>query len=206
MIENADKKLLSEEASNDGSIFSGVKSYHQAKLSTVYFFYVLYECVFINLIGFVTLLFQCQLQDLMQWFEGRFPSTPHFVIESLLGHYWLKDDLNCSTPQAQSLTYMIAGWLMVASILQAFINFDSLRFKFFPSEQSVTLPRGIKVTCMYCFFFCDWYWVVFMAFHHKNIGWHQIVGSVFDIFCRVPFAANPNLMFQKIQKKKKKKM
>ena len=45
------------------------------------------------------------------------PDVPDKIADSRWGHFWLKGDLNCSTPQAHCLTYMVAGWLMIAAIL-----------------------------------------------------------------------------------------
>jgi len=66
---------------------------------------------------------------------------------------------------------MVAGWLMIAGVLQAFINFDKLRLKFFPDDGLLYIPRGLKIVCMYSFFVCDWYWVVLMYFYRGTIGW-----------------------------------
>jgi len=116
--------------------------------------------------------------------------------DSLFGHYWLQDELNCDTRSAHCLTYMVAGWLMIAGILQLFINFDNLRQKVFPeSNGNVILPKSIKLICMYIFFVCDWYWVVLMVKYKDVIGWQQIIGSAVDIAIRLVFVTNPNLMF-----------
>ncbi len=74
------------------------------ELSTIYFYYVIYEAVLINLVGFFTLFFQCELQELAGYLHEKFPSMSELALESLTGHYWLKDDLNCSTPSAHCLT------------------------------------------------------------------------------------------------------
>ena len=89
---------------------------------------------------------------------------------------------------------MVAGWLMIAALLQAFINFDELRQYFFPGD--VLAPRGIKIICMYSYFLCDWYWIILMLYRQDVIGWQQIVGSLFDIILRLPFALKPDLMFK----------
>lgn len=169
------------------------------ELSAIYWYYVVYECVLINLVGFVTLFFQCELQDLeRQAIEANPNSTyTEFEWNSLFGHYWLKGDLNCSTRTAQSLTYMVSGWLMIAGVLQLFINFDGLRQVMFPaSNNHQVLPRSIKLICMYVFFLCDWYWVVLMTYYQDVIGWHQIVGSAVDIAIRLVFVLCPDLMFK----------
>ena len=165
-----------------------------AELSTIYRIYVIYECIMVNLLGFFTLAFQCELQKLEVWFRSSFPAVSQTAADALFGHFWLQGDLNCSTPAARCLTYMVVGWLMIAGILQAFINFDGLRKRFFPSD--VTAPRGIKTICMYSFFICDWYWVILMVLFRHVIGWQQIVGSLIDIFLRLPFAFKPSLMFK----------
>ena len=70
------------------------------ELSAIYYFYVIYECILINIIGFVTLFFQCELQNIEDSVETKY--GPQFNItqwewDSLFGHYWLKHDLNCNT-------------------------------------------------------------------------------------------------------------
>ena len=79
-LENGNAPLLAQKKSS--------------KLSTPYFYYVLYESVLINLIGFVTLFFQCELQRFATFLHEKFPSISLFTIESLTGHYWLQGDLN----------------------------------------------------------------------------------------------------------------
>ena len=81
-----------------------------AELNWVYTIYVTYEAILINLVGFFTLIFQCELQDLAATIEAHFPWIPKLLVESATGHYWLQGDLNCSTPSARCLTYMVAGW------------------------------------------------------------------------------------------------
>jgi len=177
-----------------------VKSWtSQGTLSPVYKFYVAFECILINLVGFVTLFFQCQLQDLENQAKEAYPNANLTDTEwdSIFGHYWLKGDLNCSTRQAHALTYMVSGWLMIAGILQLFINFDDLRQSIFPASNGfVVLPKSIKIICMYIFFVCDWYWVALMYSYSDVIGWQQIIGSLFDIALRLPFVTNPSFMFQ----------
>eukprot|EP01063_Lacrimia_lanifica_P037893 TRINITY_DN792_c0_g1_i1.p2 TRINITY_DN792_c0_g1~~TRINITY_DN792_c0_g1_i1.p2 ORF type:complete len:192 (+),score=56.96 TRINITY_DN792_c0_g1_i1:48-623(+) len=165
-----------------------------AELSTVYRWYVVYECVLVNLVGFVTLFFQCELQAGRAAFLKAFPQWAGVAADSLFGHYWLQGDLNCATPAARCLTYMVAGWLMIAGTLQIFINFDGLRRRVFPGDWDC--PRGVKVACMYAFFVCDWYWVVLMWAFRATIGWQQIVGSAVDIALRLAFAAKPSRMFK----------
>jgi len=166
-----------------------------AELNWVYTIYVTYEAILINLVGFFTLIFQCELQDLAATIEERFPWIPKLLIDSATGHYWLQGDLNCSTPSARCLTYMVAGWLFIAGVLQVVLNFDGLRQRLFPSDMGLT-PRGAKIVCMYSFFACDWYWVVLMYCFRTTIGWQQIVGSAFDIMLRLPFAFRPANMFK----------
>ena len=165
-----------------------------AELSTLYRIYVWYECIMVNLLGFFTLAFQCQLQKLEAWFRFTYPGVPQMAADVLFGHFWLQGDLNCSTPAARCLTFMVVGWLMIAGILQAFINFDGLRQRLFPSD--VLAPRGIKIICMYSFFLCDWFWVVLMIAFRDVIGWQQVIGSMLDILLRLPFAFKPSRMFK----------
>jgi len=147
----------------------------------------------INFVGFLTLIFQCELQDLEGYLQERFPDTvgrlPQWILDTVLGHYWMDDDLNCATSNAHCLTYMIAGWLMIAGVLQAYINFDQ-------QLMGAVVPRSLKVLCMHIYFLCDWYWVVLMVFYRGIIGWHQIVGSLFDIFIRLYFVTKPSRMFK----------
>ena len=166
-----------------------------AKLSLIYRIYVAYECIVVNLLGFFTLAFQCELQRLEARYRVAHPTVSNMTTEVLFGHFWLQGDLNCSTPAAHCLTYMVVGWLMIAGVLQAFINFDGLRKKVFPSD--VPAPRGIKIICLYAFFVCDWFWVVLMVVYRDVIGWQQIAGSLVDILLRLPFVFNTSLMFKK---------
>lgn len=170
------------------------KADNSAQLSTIYAIYVTYECVLVNLVGFVTLFFQCELQRGEASFVAKHPSIPKIAADSIFGHFWLDGDLNCSTPAAHCLTYMVAGWLMIAGVLQVFVNFDGLRRKIFGTDWDC--PRGIKIICMYAFFVCDWYWVVLMYAYRATIGWQQIAGSAIDIALRLAFAFNTSRMFK----------
>eukprot|EP00111_Clytia_hemisphaerica_P000554 TCONS_00001634-protein len=179
-------------------IFSSTQSTNTGELSTVYYFYVIYECILINIIGFVTLFFQCELQSIEYKFENKYGpqmNITQWEWDSLFGHYWLKHDLNCNTRAAHCSTYMIAGWLMIASVLQAFVNFDGLRQKLFPkTNNNVILPKSIKMICMYAFFVCDWYWVVLMYVFKDVVGWQQAIGSAVDIAIRLVFVMKPSLV------------
>ena len=95
-----------------------IRAAPSAELSWVYTVYVVYEAILINLVGFFTLLFQCELQGLAAYIKRSYPWIPTIVVESATGHYWLQGDLNCSTPAAHSLTYMVAGWVFIAGVLQ----------------------------------------------------------------------------------------
>lgn len=66
----------------------------------------------------MTLFFQCELQDLEKSFQAAHPDVSQTEADAIFGHYWLDGDLNCSTPAARCLTYMVCGWLMIAGILQ----------------------------------------------------------------------------------------
>ena len=83
--------------------------------------------------------------------------------------------------------------MLIAGVLQVFINFDGLRKQIF--ENDWNCPRGLKKACMYIFFVCDWYWVVLMWFYRDVIGWQQIVGSAIDIAIRLYFVTKPSRMF-----------
>jgi len=167
---------------------------NSSELSSIYKYYVAYECILVNLVGFFTLFFQCELQGAEKNFLAKHPSFREDEADILFGHFWLRNDLNCKTPEAHCLTYMVTGWLMIAGILQVFINFDGIRQYFFPSD--IMAPRGIKVVCLYSFFACDWYWVVLMLFYRDVIGYQQIVGSAFDIFLRLFFVFDKRRMFK----------
>lgn len=191
-------KLLGKEEGTDNAKDAQVSTGDpSAELSTIYRIYVTYECIMVNLLGFITLAFQCELQKLEALYRLAHPAMSQRVADILFGHFWLQGDLNCSTPAARCLTYMVVGWLMIAGVLQAFINFDGLRRKIFPSD--VAAPRGIKIICMYSFFACDWFWVVLMIIFRDVIGWQQIAGSMLDILLRLPFAFKPSRMFKESQ-------
>ena len=89
---------------------------------------------------------------------------------------------------------MVAGWLMIASLLQLFINFDNVRRKFFGDDWDC--PRGIKIICMISFFLCDWYWVVLMISYFDVISINQCVGSAIDIAIRLYFITDSKRMFK----------
>lgn len=171
-----------------------------SELSKVYSYFVIYECIMVNIVGFFTLFFQCELQDLAANYHESHPDIPKDNIESIFGHDWLEDDLNCKSREAQCLSYMVTGWLFIAGVLQIFIHFDNFRRKLFPSDPD--LSRGIKIICMYSFFLCDWYWVILMYSYIDVVSWHQRVGSWVAIIGRIPFAINTNLMFKNTTKTK----
>ncbi len=50
-----------------------------AELSTLYRVYVFYECIMVNLLGFITLAFQCQLQKLEVWFRFTYPGVSQLL-------------------------------------------------------------------------------------------------------------------------------
>merc|ERR1712129_220155 len=129
-----------------------------------------------------------------QIYASDHPELEEWKIESMFGHYWLQNDLNCKTRETQCLSYMVVGWLFIAGILQIFIHFDGFRRLFFPNDTD--LSRGIKIICMFSFFLCDWFWVVLMYYYIDVVSWHQRVGSWVAIIGRIPFALNTNLMFK----------
>ena len=126
-----------------------------AELSKWYRRYVIYECILVNLVGFITLFFQCDLQKLEAIFLANHPYVSQKEADTLFGHFWLKGDLNCEDDTARCLTKMVCGWLMIAGLLQVFINFDALRRKVFGATDWDT-PRGMKIACLLAFFLCDW--------------------------------------------------
>merc|ERR1711998_94336 len=88
-----------------------------SELSTIYKIYVAWERVAINLVGFFTLFFQCELQAAENQFLDNHPTVTRTQADPMFGHFWLKGDLNCHTREAHCLTYMVTGWLMIAGIL-----------------------------------------------------------------------------------------
>ena len=105
-----------------------------AELSTFYRFFVMYEVFMVNVLGFITLMFQCELQDMGQEYHAKHPEMDAFAINSMFGHFWLQSDLNCRTREAQCLSYMVVGWLFIAGVLQVFIHFDCFRRLVFPLD------------------------------------------------------------------------
>lgn len=168
---------------------------NSAELSQIYKYYVIYECILVNIVGFFTLFFQCKLQILEKVFRTTHVEMPKQEADAIFGHFWLKDNLNCSTPQAHCLTYMIAGWLMIAAILQVFINFDNLRRRVFGAADW-DCPRGLKKVCLYSYFLCDWYWVVLMWNFQGVVTNNQIIGSALDIALRLYFVFNTDHCFK----------
>jgi len=70
----------------------------------------------VNLVGGLTLVFQCSLQRLEAKFLERHPDCPQVVADVLFGHFWLRGTLNCDTDAARASTFMIAGWLVTESL------------------------------------------------------------------------------------------
>ena len=89
-----------------------------AELSTWYRRYVIYECILVNLVGFITLFFQCDLQRLEAVFLVNHPYVPQKEADTIFGHFWLSGNLNCEDDAAHCLTKMVCGWLMIAGLLQ----------------------------------------------------------------------------------------
>ena len=70
---------------------------NSSELSEIYKIYVAYECILINLVGFGTLFFQCELQAWEAKFKESHPDVSDMNADIMFGHFWLKGDLNCST-------------------------------------------------------------------------------------------------------------
>lgn len=196
-----DKKqvLVQSDTATIGEIGKNLKNdpdpSNSAELSKWYKRYVIYECILVNLVGFITLFWQCDLQKLESIFIANHPFIPQKEADTLFGHFWLRADLNCEDDAARCLTKMVCGWLMIAGILQIFINFDGLRRTVFGASDWDT-PRGMKVSCLLAFFLCDWYWVILMIHYRDVIGWQQIIGSAIDIALRLVFVTKPSRMFK----------
>ena len=68
---------------------------------------------------------------------------------------------------------MIAGWIALAGVLQAALNFDT------------RVAASTKQHALYAFFLCDIYWLPLMWLYQDVIHYNHIVGSIFTIFLRL---------------------
>jgi len=145
-------------------------------LSRPYFQFCVFETTAINSVGLSTLVFQDNLQEICPypglyefWFNPPIPSTD---IEYLM-------------------TYMIAGWIFVAAMLQASINFDD------------KVPHRTKLVSLYSFGICDWVWVGLMVKYHSLLSIYHIFGSTVVILRRFYFMIHPSSIFYEADESKK---
>lgn len=137
-------------------------------LSKPYLNFCRLETSAINAVGFTTLTFQEQLRencDIPQLYE-----------------FWL----NKPIPETEGevvLSFMMAGWIGVAGILQAAINFDN------------NVPAKTKLISLYTFGLCDWFWVLLIIQHFHVFSFYHVVGSLYIIWRRLEYMLNPEKCF-----------
>ena len=89
---------------------------------------------------------------------------------------------------------MIAGWIALAGVLQAALNFDT------------RVAASTKQHALYAFFLCDIYWLPLMWLFQDVIHYNHIVGSIFTIFLRLTFVLRgPSACFVEIEEEDRKK-
>ena len=137
-------------------------------LSKKYAAFCTFETFGINGVGLGTLVFQNQLKETCPY-----PG---------LYEYWFTPPI----PQNETeilMSQMIAGWLAVAFLLQASINFDK------------DVPKRTKLSCVYTFGACDWLWVYIITQHMSLISLYHILGTIAVVYIRFFFMINPSIMF-----------
>ena len=127
-----------------------------------------FETCAINGVGCTSLVFQTQLRDVCPY-----PG---------LYEYWFSPPIP-ATDTEFLMTFMIAGWLAVAGVLQAAINFDEC------------VPVRTKWTAVVCFAACDVAWIALMIKYTALFSAYHIVGSVYTIGQRAYFLAHPDELF-----------
>ena len=137
-------------------------------LSPKYRAFCAFETLAINGVGCSTLVLQDQLASVCPypglyefWFA---PPVPTTSVEHLM-------------------CYMVAGWLAVAGLLQASINFD------------VGVPKRTKLTALYAFAFCDVLWIGLMLYYTSYFSMYHIIGSAFTIYQRAQYWIGGETMF-----------
>lgn len=158
-------------------------------LTRAYFAFAVFETISINIVGFTTLVFQDYLATLIH--PGREPTFG----EAQTYQYWLVHDPKAfNTEKEYVLALMVAGWIALAGVLQACINFDS------------RVNMQAKKYTLYAFFFCDWLWVALMVRFRSVIHLNHIVGSAFTIAIRLIFVlGGPSLCFVETKLKEEEK-
>tara|TARA_B100000683_G_scaffold107500_3_gene105875 strand:+ start:3643 stop:4113 length:471 start_codon:yes stop_codon:yes gene_type:complete len=151
------------------------------ELSAAYRAFVLFEVFAINIVGFLGLVFQKQLQQGARAYAARHPSRRAWEVDALRGLYWL--ELDATTRSGQLAHLVVAGWLGIAGLLQALIHF-------YPHTAD-----EVKVVCMLTFATCDVYWLFLMYHFRGGFKWTHVAGSLATIALRAPFVASPRLMF-----------
>ena len=133
-------------------------------LSKPYLQFCTFETIGINSVGLGTLVFQDQLRE----------SCPY----PGLYQFWFTPPIPASETE-HLMCSMIAGWLMVAAVLQAFINFDD------------KVPVRTKFAALYTFGLCDWIWMILIVQHFSLISIYHVIGSVFIVYQRLQYMIEP---------------
>ena len=149
------------------------------ELSTPYLIFTLFETVMINGVGFFSLIFQPYLQKTAKKYQEK-TGLESWKIDALFGLFWTTTD--ATSDSIYLLHLIVAGWLGIAGILQAGINFFT------------NVSFELRLLCLYTFFLCDMFWIAIMIVYSKQFKWTHKWGSVFTILCRLPFVFIPTLI------------
>lgn len=149
------------------------------ELSASYLAFTVFETVMINGVGLVTLLFQSYLQKNAEKYKEK-TGLASWKIDALFGLYWTTTDT--SSDSVYLLHLIVAGWLGIAGVLQAGINFTP------------NVPHELRFLCLYTFFACDLFWIYIMVAYSQCFKWTHRWGSAFTIACRLPFVFVPALV------------
>lgn len=137
-------------------------------ISKPYRNFCIFETVAINGVGCTTLVLQDTLRE--------------SNIHPGLCEYWFVPPVPY-TETEHLMTFMIAGWLGTAGILQAFINLDDL------------VPKRTRLAALYSFAACDIIWIILMVQYIHLFSPYHIVGSAYTIAQRFQYVKSPNSIF-----------
>jgi hypothetical protein len=138
----------------------------------------------INFVGFTSLILQPLLQKGARRFLQRrgVEKSAEWRVDPLFGLFWTTAD--ASDPTIYLFHLIVAGWVGIAGILQALINF------------STEISFEMKRACLFTFFVCDLFWIGLMASFRDQFKWTHIWGSAVTIAWRLPFVLFPSLMLK----------
>lgn len=137
-------------------------------LSNPYRNFCIFETFAINGVGCTTLVLQDTLRE--------------NNIHPGLSEYWFSRPIPY-TESEHLMTFMIAGWLGTAGILQAFINFDD------------SVPKRTRLAALYSFAMCDIVWIILMIQYIQLFSPYHVVGSIYTISQRLKYVTCPTSIF-----------